>query len=51
MDMPRDESREEEVTLFAETDFRQTRRRFGIMRKDRRHHMYLVGKTGMGLAA
>src|SRR5437867_3701871 len=39
---------DDEVTVFAETDFRKRRRRFGIKRKDRRHHMYLVGKTGMG---
>ena len=39
---------EEKVTLFAESDFRAGRRRFGIKRKDRRHHMYIVGKTGMG---
>src|SRR5947208_12849923 len=39
---------DDEVTLFAETDFRQQSRRFGIKRRDRRHHLYLVGKTGMG---
>src|SRR5436309_2615945 len=36
------------MTFFAETDFRGRRRRFGIKRRDRRHHTYLVGKTGMG---
>ncbi|MBI5230017.1 MAG: type IV secretion system DNA-binding domain-containing protein [Candidatus Magasanikbacteria bacterium] len=36
------------VTLFAETNFRNQRRRFGIKLDDRRRHMYLVGKTGMG---
>lgn len=41
-------SRDGELTLFAETDFRGLRRRFGIKRKDRRHHMYVLGKTGMG---
>src|SRR5947209_7659443 len=40
--------KDDEVTVFAETDFRKRRQRFGIKRKDRRHHMYLVGKTGMG---
>lgn len=41
-------SKGEEVTVFGETDFRQHRRHFGIRWKDRRHHMYVVGKTGMG---
>src|SRR2546426_6499528 len=41
-------SKNDEVTVFAETDFREGRKRFGIKRQDRRHHMYLVGKTGMG---
>src|SRR5436309_3328801 len=41
-------SKDDEVTVFAETDFREGRKRFGIKRQDRRHHMYLVGKTGMG---
>src|SRR5437867_6564955 len=41
-------SKDDEVTVFAETDFREGRKRFGIKRRDRRHHMYLVGKTGMG---
>lgn len=37
-----------DITLFAETNFRNQRRRFGIKRDDRRRHMYLIGKTGMG---
>lgn len=36
------------ITYFAETNFRNERKRFGIKRKDRRGHMYVVGKTGMG---
>jgi type IV secretory pathway TraG/TraD family ATPase VirD4 len=36
------------ITLFAETDFRHRRARFGIKRSDRRAHMYIVGKTGTG---
>jgi type IV secretory pathway TraG/TraD family ATPase VirD4 len=39
---------ENDITLFAETNFRNERKRFGIKRRDRRAHMYLVGKTGMG---
>ncbi len=39
---------ENEITLFAETNFRNQKRRFGIKTDDRRRHMYIVGKTGMG---
>lgn len=38
----------QEITLFAETNFRNQRTRFGIKKDDRRRHMYLIGKTGMG---
>jgi len=38
----------EEITIFAETNFRNQRTRFGIKPDDRRRHMYIVGKTGMG---
>ena len=38
----------EEITAFAETNFRNQYRKFGIKADDRRRHMYLVGKTGMG---
>lgn len=37
-----------EITVFAETNFRNQYRQFGIKTDDRRRHMYLVGKTGMG---
>jgi len=37
-----------EITFFAETTFRNQRRKFGIKIDDRRRHIYLVGKTGMG---
>jgi CxxC-x17-CxxC domain-containing protein len=37
-----------EVTLFAETNFRNSYKRFGIKKDDRRRHMYFIGKTGMG---
>src|SRR5438477_5126103 len=36
------------ITLLAETNFRNQRRRFGIKRADRRAHMYIIGKTGTG---
>ncbi len=37
-----------DIAFFAETDFRGQRRKFGIKTDDRRRHMYLLGKTGMG---
>ncbi len=39
---------QEEITVFAETNFRNRRIPFGIKRRDRRQHMYVIGKTGMG---
>ena len=39
---------EEDITIFAETTFRNKFQKFGIKRDDRRRHMYLIGKTGMG---
>jgi len=37
-----------DITYFAQTNFRNERRSFGIKRNDRTKHMYIVGKTGMG---
>lgn len=37
-----------EIAVFAETNFRNQRRRFGIKTDDRRRHTYIIGKTGMG---
>lgn len=37
-----------EITIFAETTYRNHYKKFGIKVDDRRRHMYLVGKTGMG---
>jgi len=37
-----------DITYFAETNFRNEKRKFGIKRDDRRRHFYVVGKTGMG---
>ena len=37
-----------EITYFGETTFRNTRKKFGIKLDDRRRHVYVVGKTGMG---
>ena len=38
----------EEVTLFGETTFRNQNQKFGIKVDDRRRHMYVIGKSGMG---
>jgi CxxC-x17-CxxC domain-containing protein len=37
-----------DVTYFARTNFRNTNTVFGIKRKDRRQHMYILGKSGTG---
>ena len=39
---------EENINVFAETNFRNQRIKFGIKLDDRRKHMYVIGKTGMG---
>lgn len=36
------------ITVFAKTNFRNEERVFGIKTDDRRRHMYIIGKTGMG---
>lgn len=36
------------AVLFAQTNFRSQNQRFGIKLDDRRRHMYVIGKTGMG---
>ncbi len=39
---------ENEVNYFAKTNFRNKMTKFGIKTDDRRRHVYVVGKTGMG---
>ncbi len=41
-------TKQEEITFFAKTNFRNQERVFGIKLDDRRRHMYVIGKTGMG---
>ncbi len=36
------------ITYFGEANARNQRKRFGIKRRDRTKHMYIIGKTGMG---
>jgi CxxC-x17-CxxC domain-containing protein len=37
-----------DINFFAETTYRNIRKKFGIKTDDRRRHVYVVGKTGMG---
>lgn len=37
-----------DITFFGETNFRNQKVRFGIRADDRRKHLYIIGKTGMG---
>ncbi len=38
----------QDISVFAQTTFRNQFKKFGIKQDDRRRHMYLIGKTGMG---
>ncbi len=42
------ETKDSEVTIFAQANFRNTLTAFGIKRADRRAHLYILGKTGTG---
>ncbi len=37
-----------ELNVIGETNFRGHRQKFGIKTTDRRRHIYIIGKTGMG---
>mgnify|MGYP001106101268 CR=1 FL=1 len=37
-----------ELSLFATTNFRGTEHKFGIKRRDRGRHLYIIGQTGTG---
>lgn len=41
-------SKDNQLVVLGETNFRSQRWRFGIKSDDRRRHMYVVGSTGMG---
>ncbi len=43
-----DEEHENKVVHFGKTNFRNQQTKFGIKTDDRRRHMYVIGKTGMG---
>ncbi len=36
------------ITIIGTTNWRNKKNQFGIKQKDSRHHIYVVGKTGMG---
>jgi len=38
----------EQINVFARTNFRNKQMAFGIKLDDRRRHVYIMGKTGMG---
>lgn len=44
-------SKNQEIILLGETTFRNQRKRFGVKTDDRRRHVYIIGKTGMGKTA
>jgi DNA-directed RNA polymerase subunit RPC12/RpoP len=48
MAMKYEHDHENDVIYFAKTNFRNSLRKFGIKTDDRRRHMYVIGKTGMG---
>jgi energy-coupling factor transporter ATP-binding protein EcfA2 len=37
-----------DITLIGETDYRDQKVKFGIKTDDRRRHIYIIGKTGVG---
>ena len=39
---------DQRITYLGRTNFRESRRVFGIRQADRRGHMYIIGKTGTG---
>ena len=46
--MDEKENAKQQVTPVAVTNWRDIRKRFGIKEKNRRGHMYIIGKTGTG---
>jgi len=37
-----------DITLLGTANWREQRKSFGIKQPDRRQHVYIIGKTGMG---
>lgn len=42
------DAQKKEVNFFAQTEFKNLVQKFGIKTKDRRKHVYIIGKTGAG---
>ncbi|PIS09536.1 hypothetical protein COT75_00965 [Candidatus Beckwithbacteria bacterium CG10_big_fil_rev_8_21_14_0_10_34_10] len=42
------DSQKKEINFFAKTEYKNKMVNFGIKRKDRRKHVYIIGKTGTG---
>lgn len=42
------DEQKEEINFFASTEFKNKQTIFGIKSKDRRKHVYIIGKTGTG---
>ncbi|MFH0834017.1 MAG: DUF87 domain-containing protein [Patescibacteria group bacterium] len=47
LDLP-DPNREKEITTLGKANYRGADKLFGIRQEDRRRHVYIIGKTGMG---
>ena len=43
--------KKDEITYFSKTTFRRAEKKVGIKIDDRRRHVYIIGKTGMGKTA
>ena len=46
--MRQEAPRPERVLVLGETDWRNVHKPFGLLREDRRRHLWIVGKTGSG---
>ncbi len=46
--LSKDGEGKKDVAIFGETNFQNEKIRFGIRTSDRRRHLYIVGKTGVG---
>ncbi len=47
IDLP-DPTKEEGLTILGKSNYRGVDKLFGIRQEDRRRHVYIIGKTGMG---
>ncbi|MBK6795254.1 MAG: type IV secretion system DNA-binding domain-containing protein [Acidobacteria bacterium] len=46
--MSQPQNPQNDISFFAETNFRDEQKAFGIKQADRRYHTYIIGKTGTG---